>query len=157
MEEGPEMAPHLDLLWLLRDALGLLNLLRKPPALLLLLCAIDALAGREYPKMKVGPRFKKYLRKRLSKYTGVTDFLVKIQGHEEPLRLEDILYKYLRCPMIHEGLVLDMRHASNVPLLLDWSDNRQGYVQVDESGTVIIGADGVINALVNIVSEAVGA
>lgn len=55
-----------DLKWILDDAIELYKMNRKYSSILLLLCAVDALAKRNEPdNEKVGERFENFLKKKM--------------------------------------------------------------------------------------------
>jgi len=144
-----------DLSCLYTDAIGLFHLGRKYSALLLLLCTIDALAKRAYPdRDRVGDRFVSYLRERLPEHTRVQNYNIRVPKLDKSLRIEEILYAYLRCPIVHEMAALDMRESSDVPVLIDWADGAT-YVQVDnDADRVVLGGEYVIAALTGVVQQA---
>ncbi len=77
-------------------------------ALIQLSIAFDATAKREYPKLKVGERFKKFLRDNqdiITFFTFATNMFIDcvFDGYT----LEDIIYHVLRCGLLHEGSIPD--------------------------------------------------
>lgn len=109
-----------DLSGLLTDATGLFRLGRKYSALLLLLCLVDALAARAYPKQKgVRQRFERFLRIRLPKHTRVQNFNIRVPSARKTFRLEEIVYKYLRNPIVHESAQLKHDAETGFPVLVD--------------------------------------
>jgi hypothetical protein len=151
---GANVEKH-KLFWLFSDAVGLFHLGRKSSSLLLLLCAVDALAKEAFPKL--GPnaskeRFTRYLKEHLPKQTRVQNLHIRVPKKARMLRLEEILYCFLRCPMVHEGAQLDMRTTIGANVLLDWQSEKS-YVKVDDD-TVILGANGIIRWLFGVVHDA---
>ena len=69
-----ELRDH-DLWWMFSDAVGLFHLGRRYSSMLLLLCAVDALAKRAKPTIpQVGDRFRALLNEKLPKHTRVENF-----------------------------------------------------------------------------------
>jgi len=117
---------HHDLHWILRDAAGLAQLDHQHSALLLTLCAVDAFSVRDArncgmkPGRGVRDRYSRFLRKRLPAHTRVEDFNIWVPAAGRLLRLEEIVYQYLRNPVVHEGAQLDA--APGVATAIDWRD-----------------------------------
>lgn len=143
-----------ELSWLLRDAVGLFHLGRKCSSMLLLLCAVDALASRADPdNNNVRERFEAFLKKRLPRYTRIQNFNIRVPKLGKLCRLEHILYKYLRNPMVHEGAHLDMHEPSDFEACIDWSDGAR-YIRIDdELNQVVLGGDWVIEMLAGAVRD----
>ncbi len=144
-----------ELSWLLTDAMELYLLGRKYSSLLLLLCAVDALAKAVNPSNEnVGKRFRAFLKDRLPKYTGVQNYYIKVPKRDELFRLEYILYKYLRNPLVHEGAHLDITIPASFAVFLDWASGAR-YVKVDNAkNRVVLGADWVVEILGGVINDA---
>ena len=126
------------LAWLFTDAIGLFHLGRKYSSLLLLLCAVDALARIFDPSNKdVGERFRAFLKDRLPKHTRVHNFNIRVPKRDDMFRIEYILYKYLRNPFVHEGAHLDVSEPANFAVYLDWSSGAPS-VQVDNDNNRVV-------------------
>ena len=97
-------ADNRDLRWLWDDATCLFGQNRKNAALLLLLCAVDALAKREYPSEdKVRVRYTTFLNDGLKKHIPTADMVWHRTPAGQGLRFADVVYKYLRNPVVHQG------------------------------------------------------
>ena len=92
-----------------RECIDKLNQSDYENALIQLSIAFDGTAKREYPKeKKVGKRFKRFLRDTqdiITYFTFAVTFLINCQ-HDGYI-LEDIIYKVLRCGLLHEGSIPD--------------------------------------------------
>jgi len=146
-----------ELSWLFTDAVGLYHLGRKYSSLLLLLCAVDALAKKVEPKNKgVRQRFEDYLMKNLPRHTNVQNFNIRVPKKNKTFRLENLLYKFLRNPIIHEGAHLDIRKPSIFSVYIDWTNGAR-YIQVDnELNRVVLGGDWLIDILGGVVKDGLG-
>ena len=144
-----------ELSWLFTDAVGLYHLGRKFSSLLLLLCAVDALAKAADPtNEKVGERFQAFLKERLPKHTHVVNFNIRVPQRDEIFRLEYILYKYLRNPVVHEGAHLDVTVEGTFAVFIDWAPGAPS-VQVDnENNRVVLGGDWTVDILGGVVKDA---
>jgi hypothetical protein len=70
--------------------------------------AIDGMAKKEYPKMKVGQRFTTFLRENqdiITFFTFATNMFIDCSF--DGYKLEDIIYNVLRCGLLHEGSIPD--------------------------------------------------
>jgi len=143
------------LYWLFSDSIGLFNFGRRYSCLLLLLCAIDALAKRKFPQLGVKERFTKHLKENLPKQTRVENFNIRIPKKNCMLRLEEVLYQYLRNPMVHEGASLDIKTTTGAHVVLYWGSDKR-YVKVDDD-TVTLGGNGVILVLFGVVHDGIKA
>lgn len=141
--------------WLFTDAVGLFHLGRKYSALLLLLCAVDALARTADPKNdNVGERFQSFLKEKLPAHTRVQNFNIRVPKRDDTFRLEYILYKYLRNPLVHEGAHLDVTEPAEFAVYLDWSQGAPS-VKVDNSNNrVVFGGDWIVDILGGVVKAA---
>ena len=126
---------------------------RRYGALLLLLCAVDALAVRAYPGARFGDRFKDYLKVKLPAQTRIQTINIRVPKREQVLPLEYILYKYLRNPMVHEGAHLDVDQPSRFEVSIDWSNEAASIRIDDDSNQVVLGGNFVINILKGIVTD----
>src|SRR5689334_9376605 len=96
----------------IEDAGVLADAGRFEGALLMLLVAIAATSRKRYPvgtkslkkpseKMGDGEAFKTFLRDEIWRLVREHDDAIKFRGQEIPI--EDFLYKFLRCELVHEG------------------------------------------------------
>jgi hypothetical protein len=139
---------------LLTDALDLLRSGRKYSAMILLLCAVDALARQADPNNdKVGERFESFLRRQMRRPGHPQVWNISIPQREEVLSLEYILYKYLRNPVVHEGARLELNSSSHYAVCLDWSDYPRGILVDSDNKRLILGGDLVIDILVDAVAN----
>lgn len=77
-------------------------------ALIQLSIAFDGTAKKEYPKIKVGQRFKIFLRENqdiITYFTFATNMFIDCSF--DGYKLEDIIYHVLRCGLLHEGSIPD--------------------------------------------------
>jgi len=155
-EQTSDLKDH-ELWWMFSDAVGLFHLGRRYSSMLLLLCAVDALAKRSKPTIeKVGDRFRELLKEKLPKYTRVDNFNIHVPQHGDYMRLEAILYKYLRNPMVHEGAHLDVEDSSGFAVCIDWS-HRAPSVRVDQvERAVVLGGEWIVDVLGGVVTETIG-
>ena len=97
-----------------KEAVDKMNLGEPVNALIQVCIAVDATAGKEYPKTKVGERNKKFLRNNQAFLTRVAfgklevggDILLQFEdenGKRETKKLEEVLYDLVRCVLLHEG------------------------------------------------------
>src|SRR5687768_6739542 len=153
--EPVDLSQH-DLSWMLADAVELYGLGRKCSALLLLLCAVDALAKRAKPQIpQVGNRFLGYLGEKLPQRTRIQNFNILVPQRGSCMRLEEILYKYLRNPMVHEGahLDVDIEGEKSFAVYLDWSEEASAVDLTRGEGIVVLGGDWIVNCLAGVVAD----
>ena len=86
---------------ILNDAIYLHRSGRLKSSLLLLLCLIDAIAKKHYPKLGVGDRYSRYLKNRFTKMGLNRSYRIEERG--ELIHFSDIIYKYFRCFFVHEA------------------------------------------------------
>ena len=145
-----------ELSWLLTDAIGLFHLGRKSSSMLLLLCVVDTLAKAADPSNhKVGERFQSFLQQRLPKHTRVENFNIHVPQRDELFRLEYILYKYLRNPVVHEGAHLDVTIPANFAVYIDWAPGAPSVNVDNNANRVVLGGDWIIDILGGVVRDAI--
>ena len=144
-----------ELSWLLRDAIGLSHLGRRCGALLLLLCGVDAFAQRTYPGLTQRRRFEKFLREKLPPHTRIENFSINIPKTQQTLRIEEIFYKYLHNPMIHEGAHLDIGKPHNFAVYLDWNDGAVTVNVDNDADQVILSGRWIVEVLANVIIDAI--
>jgi hypothetical protein len=86
---------------ILDDAIFLYKSGRSKSSLLLLLCLVDAIAKKHYPQLRVGKRYCKYLKERFMKMRLNIGCTIKEKG--KVVYLDEIIYEYFRCSLIHEA------------------------------------------------------
>ena len=144
-----------ELSWLFTDAVGLYHLGRKYSSLLLLLCAVDALAKAADPaKENVGERFQAFLKERLPKHTRVENFNIRVPKRDAVFRLEYILYKYLRNPVVHEGAHLDVTVEGTFAVFIDWAPAAPSVHVDNEKNRVVLGGDWTVDVLGSVIKDA---
>lgn len=77
---------------------------RHEGAVLALLVAVAATSRKRYPKgtMSDGDAFKKFLHDQMKTITGnIENLHIKYRGEVQPI--QDVLYKFVRCELAHEG------------------------------------------------------
>lgn len=141
-----------DLSWLLEDALFLYHSGKKYGAILLLVCAVDALARQADPTNKKDyERFEKFLRSKMRR-TGRTQIHnIHVPKLNQLYSFEYIIYKFLRCPLVHEGSWLEASDPDEFPVCLDWDTIPHGVKVDSENNRVILGGELVMNLLVDAV------
>jgi len=142
-----------DLSWMLSDAIVLLNSQRRYSAILLLLCTVDALAARRFPKKRVGERFEEFLKTQMRRPGKPQIHNIFVPSRGEPLTFEYILYKYLRNPVVHEGAQLELDDPKDYVVQIDWSDLRQGLKVDRDNNRVILGGELILDILLDAVSN----
>lgn len=99
-----------------KEAIDKMNLGDPDNALIQICIAVDATAKSEYPKNKVGERTKKFLRNNqvfltaFAKLAVGGDILLQFRGKNgepETKKLEESLYKLVRCALMHEAELSD--------------------------------------------------
>jgi hypothetical protein len=78
---------------------------RKEGALLSVLVAISATARKRYPRMikNDGDSFQSFLSEELPRIIRIGQFNIKYRN--EMVRLEQLLYSYIRCNLAHEAVL----------------------------------------------------
>jgi len=156
MTQSADFEKH-ELSWMLNDAIALFHGGRKYSSLLLLLCAVDALATRELPTIaKVGDRFRAFLKSRLPKHTRIENFNIHVPQHGDLMRLEEILYKFLRNPMVHEGARLAIGDASGYAVAVDWNSDAPAVRICPNELLAILGGGWVVDCLGGVVMDTLG-
>jgi len=136
------------------DAVGLFHLGRRYSSMLLLLCAVDALAKRAKPTIsQVGDRFRALLKEKLPKHTRVENFNIHVPQHGNFMRLEEILYKYLRNPMVHEGAHLNVEDPSGFAVCIDWSRSAASVRISQAEKLVVLGGEWIVDCLGGVVTD----
>ena len=141
---------------LLEDAKLLHSHGRLSSTLLLLLCAVDALAPRNAGHGRVGKRYIAFLKDRLMNYPGPGVRLAEVQVPKtgERLHFAHIIYTYMRNPLVHEGRTLDVRADGLVAhVVLDFEDTSLVCRSDDPSDRVIVGAHWLIGRLFTILEH----
>ena len=143
-----------DLKWLFDDAITLYQMNRKFSAILLLLCAIDALAKRQEPGNKnVGERFENFLRNKMRREGRSQIHNIYVPQKDKLYTFEFLIYKFLRNPIIHEGAQLELDSQDNYTVCIDWDDLPNGVKVDSENNRVILGGELVFNILADAAYE----
>jgi len=71
--------------------------------------------------------------------------------------VEELLYKYLRNPMVHEGAHLDVEKPKNFAVYLDWKEGAPTVNVDNDSNRVILSGIWVIEMLARVVIDAIRA
>jgi hypothetical protein len=143
-----------ELHWMLSDAMALRDSGRTSGAILLLLCAVDALAARAYPNSKeVGRRFKPFLKSKIRRSGLPQVWNIYVPSRKELLPFEDILYKYLRNPILHEGARLELDYPANYTVRIDWYEISRGIKVDSENNQLILGGELIMDLLADAVLE----
>jgi len=142
-----------ELHWMLSDAIALIQLERKYGAILLLLCAVDALSARAFPEKGVRKRFQTYLESKMRRQGRPKVLNIYVPPRNELLPFEYILYKYLRNPVVHEGAQLLLDHPGGYAVRIDWSDIPRGIKVDSDNSKVIIGGELILDILSDAVIE----
>jgi hypothetical protein len=142
-----------DLSWMLSDALSLLHLQRKYSAILILLCAVDAIAARRLPNKDVRGRFEEFLRIQMRRPGRAQIHNIFVPSQEKLLTFEYILYKYLRNPFVHEGALLELDSPNNYAVQIDWTELPRGVKVDSDNNRIILGGEMIIDILLDAVSN----
>ncbi|MCD4830321.1 MAG: hypothetical protein K8R02_00770 [Anaerohalosphaeraceae bacterium] len=143
-----------DLGWMLQDAIGLLNFQRKYSAMLLLLCAVDALAKQRFPKEKNnGDRFVNFLKEQIRQPERGQVHNIYVPESKKLLPFERILYKFLRNPLVHEGDQLELDHKTGCNVQIDWNKLSRGINVDGDNNRLILGGELVLDILLDAVSN----
>ena len=136
--------------WLLDDARFLFSHARFSGALLTLLCAVQALSSTRSEKTD-RQKFVAFLGERLSSHTGVGELRIQVKSPGRLPLLQEILYDYLRCPIIHEGKHLIRQEDADSSVCLDFSE---GAPSVSSDGRkVTFGGRWLCNVLAGLVKD----
>ena len=140
--------------WLLDDATELYRLGRKHSAILLLACAVDALARTAEPECsQVGERFERFLRSKMRRPGRAQVHNIHLPKFDRLFSFEYIIYKFLRCPLVHEGTKLEAHDPSEFAVCLDWETIPHG-IKVDSANNrVVLGGELVFGLLADAVSH----
>ncbi len=154
MSDSEIKLPHNDVGWMLQDAVGLLNFQRKYSAMLLLLCAVDALARQHFPnEKKVGVRFEDFLKKQMRRPGRSQVHNIQVPNTGEILPFEQILYKFLRNPLVHEGDQLELDNKTGYAVQIDWNKLSHGIHVDSDNNRLILGGELVLGILLDAVSN----
>jgi hypothetical protein len=144
--------PRNDISWLLEDALFLHRSGKKYGAILLLVCAVDALARQVDPtNTNNADRFEKFLRSKMRRADRPQIHNIHVPKLNRLFSFEYIIYKFLRCPLVHEGSWLEASDPDEFPVCLDWDTIPHGVKVDSENNRVILGGELVMNLLADAV------
>lgn len=108
-----------DLAWIWYDAIELRDQGKNDSALLLLLCAVEALAGRRLERIRaLSTRFEKYLSGELAKRVPLSDHLQHKGDDGRKTSLAASVYRFLRNPSVQEGAQAE----AGPGVQIDWGD-----------------------------------
>ncbi|MHC4214115.1 MAG: hypothetical protein ACYSWP_12150 [Planctomycetota bacterium] len=119
----------------------------------MLLCAVDALAARAYPKEKVRERFQAFLESKMRRPGRPQIWNIYVPPRNELLPFEYILYKYLRNPVVHEGARLELDHPNNYSVKIDWHEIPKGIKVDSDNRRVVLGGELIIELLIDAVVD----
>jgi len=137
--------------WMLEDAVELLRLQRRYGAMLILLCAVDAIASHCFPKKGVGERFEEFLKKQMRRSGRAQIHNIFVPSKNELFSFEKILYKYLRNPVVHEGAQLELDHPKNYTVQIDWTEIPRGIRVDNDNNRLVLGGELIIDILLDAV------
>jgi hypothetical protein len=141
-----------DFEWLLNDAITMYQLNRKRSAILLLLCAVDALARRSDPdNKKVGERFENFLKSKMRREGRTQIHNIQVPKENKLFTFECLIYKFLRNPFIHEGTKLE--NQNDYAVCIDWNEIPHGIKVDSKNNKVILGGELVYNILTDAVKD----
>ena len=141
-----------DLSWLLEDAKDLYHRGRKHGAILLLACAVDALVSRRDPGNQKDrkKRFIAFLKEKTRRPGRPQIHNVGVPKLGRAIEFEELIYTYLRCPLVHEGEKLKPGD-STLLVCLDWETIPWGLKCDDTSNVVILGGEWAAEVLADAV------
>jgi len=143
--------------WLLDDAVTLYHLGRKHGAILLLLCAVDALARVADPEnTNNGDRFEQFLRSKMRRPGRAQIHNIQVPKLNRLFSFEYIIYKFLRCPIVHEGARLEASDPAEFAVCLDWDTIPRGVKVDSDHNRVILGGELVLGILADAVQHELG-
>jgi hypothetical protein len=140
------------------DAMFLYRSDRRHGAILLLLCAVDSLAKNRLPsETRNAERFEQFLRSKMRRPGRAQVHNIEVPRFNKLFTFEYIIYKFLRCPLVHEGSSLIANDNEECPVVLDWETIPRG-IRVDgENDRVVLGGELVTMILVDAIQDELGA
>jgi hypothetical protein len=131
---------------------------RRQSAILLLLCAVDSLAKNRLPgETSNAERFEQFLRSKMRRPGRAQVHNIEVPRFKKLFTFEYIIYKFLRCPLVHEGANLVANDHEECPVVLDWDAIPRG-IQVDsENDRVVLGGELAWMILVDAIQDELGA
>ncbi|MBI1811755.1 MAG: hypothetical protein HYR78_07495 [Nitrospirae bacterium] len=139
--------------WLLDDAIFLYKNGRKYGSILLLLCTVDALARETNPNAKVGERFEAFLKSKMRRKGRPQIHNISVPKFNQFFSFEYIIYKFLRCPLVHEGSRLEVDDPAEFAVRLDWDTIPNGLSVDTVNNCVILGGELVFKLLTDAVQH----
>jgi hypothetical protein len=106
----------------IKEAIDKMNMGEPENGLIQVCIAVDATAKKEYPKSGPGERTKKFLRDNQVFLTAFLrlavgeEILLQVEnrdGKPETKRLEEVLYRLVRCALVHEAELSDRVTITN--------------------------------------------
>lgn len=146
-----KMDTKIDIGWLVEDINFLITNNRKPAALLLALCLIDAIANRAYPEIESdGDRFQKLI---LEYSSNQTVLFVYSKQKDTLLKVERILWEFVRNPMVHRGDDLTIAGEIRRATSIDWNPKAPS-IKVNE-GHPIFSGDFLLSYVIGVLNNAI--
>ena len=129
----------------LKDAVFLQSNGRHKGALLLLLCCIDGLSKLALPAIcETKTRYCSYLRDLFNDMMWWPALRFDLRDPKHASRqkyLEEVLYEYLRCRMVHECTTLTASSAPAESVSIDWSGKAAGFTEMKNGAMIVDGID----------------
>jgi hypothetical protein len=142
--------------WLLDDAVLLYQLGRKHSAILLLLCAVDGLAKQADPANgNSADRFETYLKGLMRRPGRAQIHTVAVPRLRRSVSFEYLIYKFLRCPLVHEGARLEAHDPASFGVCLDWEIVPHGIKLEPERSRILLGGELAFDILADAVSHGI--
>jgi len=141
-------------LWMRNDALFLKENNRLRGCLTLLLCLVDAQAAQQANGKKGNrDRYCEYLKQKLTEFGIDSGF--RIEEKNQVVHLSEIIYKYFRCSLVHEG---DSRDNFEYEVQLKYEKNPKSVfgagILIDRpNNQFVVQADWLIDLLINVTAE----
>jgi len=136
------------------DAMFLYESGRRHGAILLLLCAVDSLAKNRLPDVtRNADRFERFLRSKMRRPDRAQVHNIEVPRFRKVFTFEYIIYKFLRCPLVHEGSSLIANDLEECPVVLDWDTIPRGIFVDGENDRVVLGGEFVTGILVDAIQN----
>ncbi len=136
--------------WMYNDSMYLYKNNRKASCLLLLLCCIDSLAKKRFSNEKSNKkRYTNYLHEKFI-MTFEFEESIRVEEKNKIIPLEEIIYEYFRCNLVHEGNKLE---NLDYEIIIDYDNFRRKYLIDMVNLKLIFGADWLIELLSEIIKK----
>lgn len=124
------------------DAVFLYQNDRRHASILLLLCAIDSLAKEKWPgETQNAQRFESFLKSKMRRPGRPQIHQIQVPKFKKLFTFEYIIYKFVRCPLIHEGSRLVANDLDECPVVLDWESIPYGIKVDSDQDRVVLGGE----------------